>query len=40
MKTIEVQNNKYELIKDYKNAFVYFNKALDASVRERNIWAY
>ena len=26
--------------KDYKNAFVYFNKALDASVKERNIWAY
>lgn len=25
---------------DFKNAFVYFNKALDASVRERNIWAY
>ena len=21
MKTIEVENNKYELIKDYKNAF-------------------
>ena len=26
--------------KDYKNAFVYFNKALDASIKERNIWAY
>ena len=51
MKATDVSNQKGNVFKkmtgiiylnrkDYKNAFIYFNKALDASVKERNIWAY